>query len=372
MLASASLTMAPKKAAAAKAKAGDTKGEEVAAADASKGSSHNAKGDGMDPAAVSRMLGLLKYRANPDTNKKGQDMDDAKAGLELYQGLAAAEKKQFLQEFESNGRGKKKGSLGFVLSYKKKFSQEHTQEVATEENFFTLAQILEMNGLRWGDFKKEQAIAIGLQLVEDNKEEFGHDGSVKKHAKMDFLDKYYYIKQGGLVKKRKLSNKEELSKLSEKSGEIAKLGLEGNLSLQDIGGCGESSGSATGGPVVKQEHAGQDKFVAKVALLKVAVAGMQKLSLQGNTLQKRFAVVGRTDEAMKIKGSELQTKMKGFDEFLDKCATKLIENEEVGDNFENIDIPDEIQSMEKLIGEAEHRTGGCEEMMRRFTSMLGK
>ena len=31
------------------------------------------KGEGMDPNAVSRMLGLLKYRSDPDKNKKGQE-----------------------------------------------------------------------------------------------------------------------------------------------------------------------------------------------------------------------------------------------------------------------------------------------------------
>ena len=30
------------------------------------------KGEGMYPTAVSRMLGLLKYRSDPDKNKKGQ------------------------------------------------------------------------------------------------------------------------------------------------------------------------------------------------------------------------------------------------------------------------------------------------------------
>ena len=234
-----------------------------------------------------------------------------------------------------------------------------------------MAQILEMNGLRWGDYSKDDAMAIGLQLVEDNVAEFGHSVPVKKHAKMDFLNKYYYIKQGALVKKRKLNKEEVLEQMSEKSGEIAKLGLEGNLGqLQAIGGS-EGSGSASGGPSVKEEHPGKEKFVAKLALLKVAVGGMQKLSLQGNTLHRRFLVVGRTDEAMKIKGDELQGKIGAFDSFLDKCATMLIENEEVVD-YDKVDIQKEISDMDNLLGDAEHHTGGCKEMLRRFTTMLGK
>lgn len=120
------IRMGPKKV-DAKAKAAAKKAAEKTT-DADQGvaghvSNHSAKGEGMDPAAVSRMLGLLKYRSNPETNKKGEDIEEAKQGLEIYQGLAASEKKQFLEEFETQGRGKKKGSLGFVLSYRRKFSQ---------------------------------------------------------------------------------------------------------------------------------------------------------------------------------------------------------------------------------------------------------
>ena len=67
------------------------------------------KGEGMDPTAVSRMLGLLKYRSDPDKNKKGQDMEEAKVGLEVYNTLTWQEKNKFLDEFELAGRGKKKG-----------------------------------------------------------------------------------------------------------------------------------------------------------------------------------------------------------------------------------------------------------------------
>ena len=84
------------------------------------------KDEGMYPTAISRMLGLLKYRADPERNKKGQDMEEAKIGLEVYSTLTSNEKKRFLDEFELSGRGKRKGSLGFALSYKKSISDTHT------------------------------------------------------------------------------------------------------------------------------------------------------------------------------------------------------------------------------------------------------
>ena len=45
-------------------------------------------------------------------------MEEAKIGLEVYSTLTSNEKKRFLDEFELSGRGKRKGSLGFALSYK--------------------------------------------------------------------------------------------------------------------------------------------------------------------------------------------------------------------------------------------------------------
>ena len=57
------------------------------------------KGAAMDPTAVSRMLGLLKYRSDPDKNKKGQDMEQAKIGLEVYSNLTSSDKNKFLDEF---------------------------------------------------------------------------------------------------------------------------------------------------------------------------------------------------------------------------------------------------------------------------------
>ena len=64
-------------------------------------------GEGMNPQSVARMLNLLRHRSDETTNKKGQDMEEAKAALEICGGLAAAEEKKFLATFEKEGGGKK-------------------------------------------------------------------------------------------------------------------------------------------------------------------------------------------------------------------------------------------------------------------------
>ena len=136
----------------------------------------------MDPKAVSRMLGLLKYRSDPTSNKKGQDIEEAKHALEVYATLAPGAKKSFLADFEAGGRGKVKGSLRFALTYKRKLVSEESSEVSCVEDYYTKPQILEFNGLRWGDFAVDEANKLADQLLSDNKEEYGHGGWSKPHA----------------------------------------------------------------------------------------------------------------------------------------------------------------------------------------------
>ena len=68
-------------------------------------------------AKISKMLGLLKYRANPAQNKKLIDMEDAQQALESYSMLNHDEKRNFVAGFERAGSGKKPGSLRFHLRY---------------------------------------------------------------------------------------------------------------------------------------------------------------------------------------------------------------------------------------------------------------
>ena len=95
-------------------------------------------------------------------------MEEAKIGLEVYITLTSNEKKRFLDEFELSGRGKRKGSLGFALSYKKRISDTQTRELSSVEDFYTMPQILGFNGFRWGDYGEKEAVALAKQLIADN------------------------------------------------------------------------------------------------------------------------------------------------------------------------------------------------------------
>jgi hypothetical protein len=65
------------------------------------------KREPMDRGGVSRMLGLMRYRANPMKNKKGDGMADAKLGLATYLTLSPNEKADFLKTYEQKGKSLK-------------------------------------------------------------------------------------------------------------------------------------------------------------------------------------------------------------------------------------------------------------------------
>ena len=136
-------------------------------------------------------------------------------------------RKKLLDEFELSGRGKRKGSLGFALSYKKSISDTNTRELSSVEDFYTMPQIMDFNGLRWGDYDEKDAVVLAKQLIADNKQEFGHSEEGKIHPKLQILSKFFYVKSGGLRKRRKLEKSEEITKETENEKEIVKLGMGG-------------------------------------------------------------------------------------------------------------------------------------------------
>ena len=64
--------------------------------------------------------------------------------------------------------------MAFALSYKKTISDTSTKEISSVEDFYTMPQIMDLNGLRWGDYDEKDAVVIANQLIADNKAEFGH------------------------------------------------------------------------------------------------------------------------------------------------------------------------------------------------------
>jgi hypothetical protein len=103
---------------------------------ATMGGKRAAAGKGCDPAAVSKMLGLLKY--NADKGKDQEKKDAALTALNVYKALADAdERAQFLQDFASSGGGKTAASLKFAVQFRKSVENKKVTETSATENFYT-------------------------------------------------------------------------------------------------------------------------------------------------------------------------------------------------------------------------------------------
>lgn len=209
-----------------------------------------------------------------------------------------------------------------MLSYSQKLSRSEVEEASTQEDYFTLPKILELNGLPWSSLPQNEAREIALQLVQDNQKEFGHTGDMKKHAKMDILDRYYYVISGGVVKKSKKEKEELLNKDTGDDRAIGKMVQEGALALPSL-----NSGASSSGVTVKEEHPGQEEVKVKLSHLKSALAALQKQAQQGPPLQKRFEFLGKKDEAMRLVGAELKEKLAIVSDFMDDALTAVVEAE---------------------------------------------
>ena len=94
----------------------------------------------MDRGKLSKMLGLLKYRAK-DGKDETQKVEAANALL-VYKSLVdPPSRAHFLSDFESNGAGKGPNALKFVLTFTKKLQNIQGTEIGATENFSTRFQL---------------------------------------------------------------------------------------------------------------------------------------------------------------------------------------------------------------------------------------
>ena len=248
------------------------------------------------------------------------------------------------------------------MTYTQNLKRTESQEVATVEDHLTLPKILEVNGISWASLPPAEAMAVGLQLVDDNREEYGHSGTVQKHPKMQLLDKYFYVISGGLTKKKRMEKGEELSKDAGDDKAIAKMGQEGALSLPGPA----SASAASSSSIVKEEFPGTDEFRAKLAGLKTSLASLQKLLATGPPLQKRFEFMGKKEEAMRLVGVEMKDKQDNLAAFVDKALTVIVECDSTTDGEDKVSL---LPALRDAGAACDAHLAGCREMFARYRAM---
>ena len=304
-------------------------------------------------AEQTKMLNFMKYRADPEKNKSGEGCEAAREGLELYMSLTKEDKKEFVAEFLS--RGKK--DLKWMMSFKRSMTGGDREEVGSNEKYLTLTAILELNGLRVADpFNlSDAAKETALQLVADNEAEHKHKMPPQIHPKLEALNKYYYVQDTGLAKKRFRGREEVMAKWTDNA----------KACKDDIDKDGRDGGETD--VEVKQEHPLKQVLVQKSAHLKKARGKLQTVHQAGMSTLSKLIVRSRKDENFKEHVTTMEKAMDEMSKFMD--AVSLLKAE--------VDAVEDPDDMDKLVRAAATELGkvdlhmeACSEACKKFNKKL--
>ena len=325
-----------------------------AAAAAAKGA-RATNGDGMTPAAVSSMLGSLKYKS--DRGKDGELRAAASEALAIYRDLNANEKKKFLAEFEANGKGKKASNLKFALSYKRTFQVSESTEQKTVEGYFTKPQIAAFHGLAWSSYEPPCINQIVEQILADNKAEYDHCMPDKPHPKVRLLDLFWYIHSPGLTKSKKLrvSEETETAASDSKSAMAAAAG-------------GVASSSGEGAPKIKEENPAWAKHTEKLKALRAVVPAVQKQQQVMSQLQVRLTVAGRRDESLRTAADAFKAKCGHIQAFLEEVLVLVAESELHEESAEN--LMEAANKLEETLHTSAVHLAAAREAVKKTTALL--
>ena len=91
-----------------------------------------------------------------------------------------------------------------------------------------------------------------------------------------------------------------------------------------------------------------------------------------NNLVPKFMVLGRKDEAMRLKGEECRDKIAKLNQWQASASMQLAEAEEIDKGEDQQTIHNSCQTITGVLSTCHHHLGGSKEALKRFQSMLGR
>ena len=131
-----------------------------------------------------------------------EEREEAARALAKYDILTDHEERQrFLKDFEEHGEGKGKDSLKFVSSFKKSLEYNDCTVLGQVENYYTVGEILTMNGNSLANFKTISAAVSDCEyLVKRSAELHGwkeEDHPPQRDDVKPEYSRYWYVKGKG-------------------------------------------------------------------------------------------------------------------------------------------------------------------------------
>ncbi len=167
--------------------------------------------DDVDKGDMSRMIGVLKYRAQkePECAEGG-----AKDALTLYEGLGKADKRKFVAHyFRGGGSAQKKFKWLTDFKQSSTYTQENSRKAT--ETWCTLAQVMDFLKLKpdhfGGDMAEYRKAAIAE--VGSNQAMFGGPTEPRSHPSGVWqLDKFWYHMDSGTTATSTFTSLEQMGK----------------------------------------------------------------------------------------------------------------------------------------------------------------
>jgi hypothetical protein len=275
------------------------------------------KVDKIDRGQCSAMLTLLKYRSDPEKNKKGHLLTESQRALEVYKGLPDGKKPAFIKDYELN---KKSGNMNFVNTYVEMVENVKEETTTLLDNMMNMAQILRANGLEPKDYDHGKQEQLLEHLLSESEKKFEYKRTVEENDAFPELSKYRYVVDQG----QKLEKKRREVDSFNITGDVDKKALENMLSAGSSTDC-----------VIKIENPLSPKLKELVAALKSAKALLERRYNEGSDL---YATCVGVDEHMEKKAvQEFGPTLKLVNKFIDELRLFIAK-------MDKIKVPDVLQS----------------------------
>jgi hypothetical protein len=278
------------------------------------------KGDGdkVDRAACSGMLTLLKYRSDPEKNRKGTLLSESQKALEVYKALPDGKKPQFIRDYEAN---KKSGNMNFVNTYKETVENVKEDTNTLLDQMLNRAQILRANGLDPKDYNDAKQEKLLEHLLSEAEAKFEYSRTVNENKDLPELSKYRYIVDQG----RKIEKKRKETDSFNINGTVSGKALENMM----------SGSSASGEAVVKVENPLSPKLKEIMTALKSAKSLLEKKYNEGSDLYATCVGVKEHEEKTAVK--QYAPALKLVNTFIDELRLFIAV-------MDKVKVPDVLQS----------------------------
>jgi hypothetical protein len=224
------------------------------------------------------------------------------------------------------------------------------------QDWLTASQILATVNLQFADFPSQsEAIKVAMQMVQENKQEYGHDFPPKESAVSPLLHKYWYVTSRGRLRTWTVEERTDVV-LSTSDGSSSK-------AIAEMLNPREATKTS-----VKIECAEWVDFKQHLKILGSAVTALTKQQQMAQRLGQKLVVACRQDPSKEENVEPIQTALFNLSDFIQALQLALAEAEIVKAGDE--DLLKQLDKLRAMAEEAAHHQSASKELVRKIGRLL--